>query len=187
MRVKYTESCGVAGWGGEGGERGREGWRGEIEVEKQRVFVCFTANPRITASLGLTITLLYVTFQRGHTQRSSSLIPAMTCPPSVSLYQLTRGEDNRRRRREGHQEGQPLIDNASRLVTSHTPTYLITSPGKHTHLVNVVPTSLSEVPSKKRGESSGTACTLPSRSSCHIYHIAPCSRYPRVSLLQRCA
>ena len=191
MRVKYAESCALAGWlagwGGEGGEKGREGWRGDRGREAKSV--CVVLQPivelRHLSRSHNHCTLCYIS-----TRTHTTILLFDPCHDLSALCQsfsIDEGrEDNRRRRREGHQEGQPLIDNASRLVTSHTPTYLITSPGKHTHLVSVVPTSLSEVPSKKRGESSETACTLPSRSSCRNYHIGPCSRYPRELLLQRC-
>jgi hypothetical protein len=92
------------------------------------------------------------------------------------------GEDSERDIKRGER---PLIDNASRLVTSHTP--LISSPPQDSMLTwsTWFPHPCPSYQVRKEG-SHRKRPTLPSRSSCHIYRIGPCSRYPRVALLQRC-
>jgi hypothetical protein len=114
MRVGDVEGWVLTGWQGwreEEEERGREAGRdGEERRGREAKRVCVFYSHWQSSNYGIAraqlivhATLSYI--QRGHTQRSSSLIPAMTCPPSVSLFNWQRRGDTRRRQREGHQEG----------------------------------------------------------------------------------
>ena len=86
-------------------ERDRESRqrRGE-ERETKRICVFYRSNYGIGRAHKSRTTLRYIQLQRGHTQRSSCLIPSMTCPPSVSDFQFTKGTETLGEKSEkGHQ------------------------------------------------------------------------------------
>jgi hypothetical protein len=164
-------------------EKSRQGRRAEGEERERRKARLCVLQPILELRHRSLYTRLHST--RTHT----TILFFDPCHDLFALcqsFQLTKGGENppvgEESERDIKRGERPLIDNASRLVTSHMP--LISSPPQESILTwsTWFPHPCPSHKVRKEGSHRERPCTLPSRSSCHIYHIGPCSRYPRESL-----